>query len=220
MRILAVDTTTARGSVALAEGDDVLAEVRFTSADRHSTHALPAVEFLLKTAGGGAPPDAYAVTTGPGSFTGLRIGLSTVQGLALASGRPCLGITSLDVLASRIRGAADTLVPLVDAHRDQVYVGIYDRNGTTTGEPRVEVWRELLEDLPARAAYTGSGALRYRGEIEARRPFSVFPERSPFLAAALARLAAGRFAAGETGTAEALRPVYLRAVDTRRSSAR
>lgn len=215
MRILAVDTTTARGSVAIADGNDVLAEVRFTSTDRHSTHALPAVEFLLKSAGWGPDtPEGYAVTTGPGSFTGLRIGLSTVQGLALASARPCLGISSLDVLASRIVGSADRLVALVDARRDQVYAGFYDRSGASQGGPQVESLEGLLPDLPFQAAYAGDGASRYRAQIAAIRPLSVFPERGPFLAGALARLAAVRFAAGQSGTAEMLRPLYLRGADT------
>jgi tRNA threonylcarbamoyladenosine biosynthesis protein TsaB len=221
VRILAVDTTTARGSVALADGDDVLAEVRFTSTDRHSTHALPAVDFLLKSAGWDtAAPDAYAVTTGPGSFTGLRIGLSTVQGLALASGRPCLGISSLDVLASRIVGSADWLVALVDARRDQIYGGFYDRSGKPRGLPRVDSLESLLRDVPQATAFVGDAAARHRGEIEAHAPGALFPRRGPFLAGALARLASARFAAGATGSAEELRPLYLRGADTRGSSAR
>jgi len=218
VRILAVDTTTARGSVALADGDDVLAEVRFTSTDRHSTHALPAIEFLLRSAGWDpGTPEGYAVTTGPGSFTGLRIGLSTVQGLALASARPCLGISSLDVLASRIAGSAEWLVALIDARRDQVYAGLYDRSGSPLGGPRVDSLESLLAHLPPQAAYAGDGASRYRGEVTAFHPLSVFPERSPFLAGALARLAAARFAAGASGSAEELRPLYLRGADTWRS---
>ena len=218
MRILAIDTTTARGSVALAEGSEVLAEVRFTATDRHSTHALPAVEFLLRSAGWGpSTVEGYAVTTGPGSFTGLRIGLSTVQGLALASGCPCLGISSLDVLACRIAGSAKSLVALVDAHRDQVYAGLYDRTGRPVAEPRVDFLQAILPTLPAQAAYIGDGAARYRGEIATLHPLSSFPERSPFLAGALARLAAARFAAGKTGAADTLRPLYLRGADTRRS---
>jgi tRNA threonylcarbamoyladenosine biosynthesis protein TsaB len=221
VRILAVDTTTARGSVALADGDDVVAEVRFTSSDRHSTHVLPAVEFLLKSAGwDAAAPEGYAVTIGPGSFTGLRIGLSTVQGLALASERPCLGISSLDVLASRIAGSADSLVALVDARRDQVYVGFYDGSGSPRGGPRLDSLAGLLPDLPPAAAYAGDAAARCRGEIAALRPASVFPDRGPFLAGALARLAAARFAAGASGSAGELRPLYLRGADTRGSSAR
>src|SRR5262245_33700008 len=121
MKVLAVDTTTERESVALVAAGVVLCEVRLRTADSHSRRLLPAIEFLLSAAGV-APGDVegYAVTRGPGSFTGLRVGLSTVQGLALAGSRPCLGLSSLDVLAARIRGTAPALVAWVDAYRGEV----------------------------------------------------------------------------------------------------
>ena len=213
-----MDTTTTRGSVALAEGSDVVGEVRFRSSERHSSHAMPAVEFLLRTAGWQpADVEGYAVTTGPGSFTGLRVGLGTVQGLALASGRPCLGVSALDVLARRIVGSAEFLVALVDGHRDQVYAALYDRAGRALGEPMIGLPRLLLPTFPARCAYVGDGALRYREEIAAADPSGLIPDRSLFLAGSLAPWAAARMAAGETGTAEALRPLYLRAPDIRPS---
>ncbi len=213
-----MDTTTARGSVALADGNQVVGEVRFLATGKHSSHALPAVEFLLKTAGWKpADVEGYAVTTGPGSFTGLRVGLSTVQGLALASGRPCLGISSLDVLARRIVGCAESLVALVDGHRDQVYAALYNRAGDALGEPRVGTPKSLVPTFPRRAAYVGDGALRYRAEIAAADPLSLIPDRGLFLAGTLATLASARLAAGETGTAGDLRPLYLRGADTRPS---
>jgi len=213
-----MDTTTARGSVALADGSEVVGEVRFQTTERHSSHAMPAAEFLLRSAGWKpADVEAYAVTTGPGSFTGLRVGLSTVQGLALASGRPCLGVSALDVLARRIAGCADSLVALVDGHRDQVYAALYDRGGRALGEPRVGLAQLLLATFPRRSAYIGDGALRYRAEIVAADPSSLFPDRSLFLGGSLAILAAARMAAGETGAADALRPLYLRGPDIRPS---
>src|SRR5689334_21377008 len=105
MKVLAVDTTSERESVALADDAVVLAEVRRRQVGRPSVHVLPALEFLLRSAGlAAADVEAYAVTLGPGSFTGVRVGISTVQGLALASGRPCLGVSTLDLLARQIEG--------------------------------------------------------------------------------------------------------------------
>ena len=88
MTILAVDTTSARGGVALVDGTELVAEVRFRAPDTHSRVLVPAIEFVLKAAEM-RPRDlgGFAVAVGPGSFTGMRVGISTVQGLALATHR-------------------------------------------------------------------------------------------------------------------------------------
>ncbi|HEY6552329.1 MAG TPA: tRNA (adenosine(37)-N6)-threonylcarbamoyltransferase complex dimerization subunit type 1 TsaB, partial [Vicinamibacteria bacterium] len=100
MRILAVDTTSALGSVALVDGSVVQGEEHLAEAETPSVSLLPAIERLLADTGlDSFQLDAFAAAVGPGSFTGLRVGLSTVQGLALAAGRPCLGACILDVVA-------------------------------------------------------------------------------------------------------------------------
>jgi tRNA threonylcarbamoyladenosine biosynthesis protein TsaB len=216
MRILAVDTTTQRGSVALFAGD-VEGELRQRSALGHSSRLVPAIALLLE--GLGLEPvdvDAYVVATGPGPFTGLRVGIGTVQGLGLASGRPCLGISALEALAARMRGCAPYLVPVMDAWRGEVFSLVCDAEARPLGPPRVEAPESLLARVPEDVAFLGEGAERYRVEILARRPRAVFPERGLFLAATLARLAAPRLAAGEGRPAEELRPLYLRDADIRR----
>jgi len=218
MRVLAVDTTTARGSVAVVEDDEVRGEVRLVSAESHSQRVLPAIALLLESLGLG--PDrleGYAVTVGPGSFTGLRVGISTVQGLALASGRPCLGLPALDVLAALIAGAADTLVAMIDAYRDEVFVGVYDRDAQPVSAHRVGPPERAIEGLPGPAAFVGDGAERHRVRIVARCRDAIFPALEPFLAGMLGRLAAPRLAAGEGVGPEALRPLYLREAAIRRS---
>jgi tRNA threonylcarbamoyladenosine biosynthesis protein TsaB len=211
MKVLAVDTTTERESVAMVEGGVVLGEVRLRRVDTHSRRLLPAVEFLLGGLGL-APGDVegYAVTCGPGSFTGLRVGLSTVQGLALASGRPCLGVSALDVIAARIRGAAPVLVAWVDAYRGEVYGGLYDAAGHPLGPAAAAAPGDALASVPEHAAFAGDGAERYREDILAARPRAVFPERSLFLAGTLGLLAEPRLAAGDGVRPEDLRPMYLR----------
>ena len=117
----------------------------------HSRRLMPAVDFLLR--GLDIPPSAvegFAVTAGPGSFTGLRVGLACVQGLALASGRPCLALGTLDVLAARIAGAADTLVAVMDAHRGEVYVGDLRRRGAAAGRARDRRPRRRVRVHPRR----------------------------------------------------------------------
>src|SRR5258705_1806892 len=145
MKLLAVDTTSERESVALADDLVVLAEAR-VRAHGHSRPLLPAIEFVLRASGIDAMEiEGYAVPMGPGSFTGVRVGLSTVQGLALASGKPCLGVSTLDVLAATIAGEAPTLVAMVDAARaGQVFAAVYDAEARPGEDPQSELpWTGL-----------------------------------------------------------------------------
>ncbi|MET0554031.1 MAG: tRNA (adenosine(37)-N6)-threonylcarbamoyltransferase complex dimerization subunit type 1 TsaB [Vicinamibacteria bacterium] len=221
MRILAVDTSGEQGSVAVVAGGEALGEVRLRPPVGHSLTLLPAVEFLLRALGL-APLDieGYAIALGPGSFTGVRVGLSTVQGLALASGRPCLGLSNLDVLAARIAGEADCLAAIVDAYRDEVWTRRYDRAAQPTGPALRQSPADALAGLPASCAVVGSGTMRYAALLAERAPHARLPARSPHLARTLGILAEPRLAAGEGVAPGELRPVYLRDADARVSPAR
>ena len=211
MRILAVDTTTERGSVAVVSGGEVLGEVRLRSGMGHSKRLMPAIAFLLDGLGLSAPDiEGYAVTAGPGSFTGLRVGLSCVQGLALASGRPCLGLSTLDVLAARIAGAAPTVVAAMDAYRGEVYACVFEADGRRRSDPVIAAPGPAFAGLPAGTAFIGDGAIRYREEIRGAVTGARFPPRSAFLAGTLGRLAEPVLAAGGGVAPAALRPLYLR----------
>jgi tRNA threonylcarbamoyladenosine biosynthesis protein TsaB len=216
VRVLAVDTTTPRASVALAGPEGVLAEARAVSDSGHSRWLLPAIEGLLRDAGlePGAI-DLFAVTTGPGSFTGLRVGLGTVQGLALASRKRCFGLPSLDVLAHTAKGEAGTVVALVDAFRGEVFAGVYDGEARLQGERRVGPLTAILQGLPRGSVFVGEAASASRTAIEAAVPGAVFPETSGFLAAPLALVALSSEEAA-VGPGE-LRPLYLRGADIRPS---
>lgn len=215
MRLLAIDTTTPRGSVAVVSSDGVEAEARVQASEGHSRWLLPAVDALLR--GLGVEPgslDAFAVTVGPGSFTGLRVGLSSVQGLALASGKRCIGMSSLEVLALGATGEAETVVPLVDAFRSEVFWAVYGREGEALVPPRVGPLEEALERAPAGCAFVGEPAERHRTAIEGRVPGAQFPAVDLYLAVELGRAALRR---GLTGGLDAalLRPLYLRGADIR-----
>ena len=216
-----MDTTTDRGSVAVVEGGAVLGEVRLQAGMGHSRRLMPAVDFLLRgleIAPSGV--EGFAVTAGPGSFTGLRVGLACVQGLALASGRPCVALGTLDVLAARIAGAGDTLVAVMDAHRGEVYVGTYDAAARPRGEPVTAAPDAAFAALPAGAAFIGNGAERYREAIERAVREAVFPARSAFLAGTLGRIAEPLLAAGRGVSASELRPLYLRGTGAAQPAAR
>lgn len=218
MRVLAVDTATEKESVAVVEAGVVQAELRLHAGQGHSRRLLGAVAFLTESLGLTVDElEGYAVTSGPGSFTGLRVGLSTVQGLALASSRSCIGIPTLDVLAARIAGASDRLVAVMDAYRDQVFARVYDAEARPLGPPILEVPDAFFRGLPDRAAFIGDGALRYRERILDVLPGALFPRRSLFLAGTLGLMAEGRLEAGQGSGPDALRPLYLREADIRRS---
>jgi len=222
MRVLAVDTTTANGSVALVDDGGVRVEVRVSAGDAHSRTLLPAVEFAL-AAGEVSPGDlqAWAVATGPGSFTGLRVGLSTVQGLALASGRPCLGISVLDVLGRAAAGKGRATVALQDAFRSEVFWATYDDAGHPLKPGAVGPLADALQAAPAGSAWVGNAVAEAQARIALYDAEASFPGSETFLAAGLGRLAVERLGSGANGYGpESLRPVYLRGADIRKPAGR
>jgi tRNA threonylcarbamoyladenosine biosynthesis protein TsaB len=217
MQVLAVDTTSEKGSVALVEDDLVRAEVRVVARDSHSRQLLPAIEFLLATLGLGARDlGAFAVTTGPGSFTGLRVGLSTVQGLALASGRPALGLSTLEVLATLAAGRERPVVAIREAFRSEVFWSVFDASGAARGGGDVGPLDAALRAAPRGAAFVGDLGPERSAAIRAWDAEAHLVESDPYLAGPLGRLAAERLREAGAATApEALRPVYLRGADIR-----
>jgi tRNA threonylcarbamoyladenosine biosynthesis protein TsaB len=217
VRVLAVDTTTPRGSLAVVTAEAVEVEVRMESAEGHSRWLISAVDRALSDLGlepgelGG-----FAVTVGPGSFTGLRVGISSVQGLALATGRPCLGRPSLDILARLALDRAPSIVALVDAVRGEVFGAAYDGEGRLQGERRAGQVEDLVAGLEGPVAFVGDGVRRYRSRVENLVPEAVFPEVDLFLAAELGRVAVDALAAGEGGAPADLRPLYLRGAHIRK----
>lgn len=227
MLVLALDTTTRAGSLALARDDRLL---ETWSGDPTLTHAarLPGdiLDILGRHGLSLADVDLYGVASGPGSFTGLRIGIATVQGLAFAHGRPVVGVSALEALtwSAASPAADDALVAAwMDARRDEVYASLStgtDRQPEVLAGPEVarpavvlERWDPLLASRPV--AWVGDGAVLHRLIIEAAavgRAWAVAPE-VPRLAPAIAALALRRAARGETTSAHGVRPLYIRRPD-------
>ncbi len=219
MRVLALDTSTAWESVAVCVDGVVVGEVGLVATDAHSRRVLPAVEYLLRETGIGIGEiDLFAAATGPGSFTGLRVGIATVQGLALASGRPAFGVSTLDLLAALHAGGTTPLVAAIDAHHGELFTALYDAEGRLQGELQAERVEALLARAPAAARWVGDAAVTQRARIEAAVASASLPDRGLFLAGTLARLAALR--AAESGPPGTLRPTYVRAVHIRTSAPR
>jgi tRNA threonylcarbamoyladenosine biosynthesis protein TsaB len=219
MIVLALDTTTSRESVAVVSAGVVRGEVRLLSDEGHSRRLVGAIEFLLQGLElAPAAVEGFAVTTGPGSFTGLRVGLSTVQGLALAAERPCLGISALDVLAARIAGEAPHLVALMEAHRGELFAARYDQEARLVEGPVVTVPEPWLLALPSGCAFIGDAVERLHASVVSACAAPRFPERGLFLAGTLGRLAEPRLLGGEGVGAGELRPLYLREPAIRRAA--
>jgi tRNA threonylcarbamoyladenosine biosynthesis protein TsaB len=228
MLTLALDTTTRAGSVALLDAARVIAE-RAGDASRTHAERLPMEITSLVEAQGLrlADVDLYAVASGPGSFTGLRIGIATIQGLALVHARRIVGISALEALAHL---AAAGLAPgalvgaWMDAHRHEVFAALYrvaagdpftatrllELEGPTVGDPSAALarWRPEFGGLPAVLA--GDGGTLYADVIARAAPAARIAPAVP-LAAAIGRLAAGDDARRiEPGL---MRPLYVRRPD-------
>ena len=155
MLLIALDTTTPSGSVALLEDDRVLGEIGIESSSTHSTRLLLSVDFLLKTQGVTMGDiDGFAVTPGPGSFTGLRIGLSTIKAFSFATGKPVARVSSLLALAYKhIDGGEGLIGPMLDAKKGEIYAALYSRAGGELKEiiPQgAYAPEEFLKRLPRR----------------------------------------------------------------------
>jgi tRNA threonylcarbamoyladenosine biosynthesis protein TsaB len=128
MSILAVDTTTFSGSVALLKGSRLEAEVNADSSVTFSERLLPAIQIVLSSSGLTIQDvEAFAVAVGPGSFTGIRIGLSTIKSFAYASKKPIAPVSTLTALAKKLQNSQNRLIcPLVDAKKNEVYAALFE----------------------------------------------------------------------------------------------
>src|SRR5262250_2332144 len=147
MKLLAVESATLSGGAALLDGDRLLGEITLNIAITHSERLLAAVDRLLGDCGM-APADleGLAVSVGPGSFTGLRVGLATVKGLAMAPDLPVAPVPTLDALAARLPFADAPVCPILDARKGEVYLSLYRWDGAAMSRE----WDYLA--LPPRAA--------------------------------------------------------------------
>jgi len=219
MRILGIDTSGPLSSVALLEGGSVRAEERFPEGARPSADIVPALQRILGEAGVRVEDvDAFAAVRGPGSFTGLRVGLATARGLALASGRPAAGMCALDLLARQAPREASTVCALIDAGRGEVYAGIYRADGESWSRQGAYqlLSPEAAAGLAGAAVYLGSGAAAGRARLEACPGARIAPHR-PWLAADAARELGAALARGERIDPETLRPLYIRPSEAERT---
>lgn len=216
MLTLAIDCATKTIGLALLEETEVQGELYLRPGRHHSEVLLTALEALfLLTGKAPLQVDLLACTVGPGSFTGLRIGVSTVKGLALAMSAPVAGVSTLAALAMNATPRAGLICPLIDAGKDQVYAGLF-RIGPdglpqpVTAERLIDI-REFLKDLDHEAVvFLGDGAVRHAGLIEKTRRGFHCCRAHPLLGSAVGLIGLDRYRHGCLLDAETFAPSYLR----------
>jgi len=234
MKVLGIDTATAVASVALVEDGKLVLEAVQSNGNQeaavgarverpnHAVAILPLLDGLLKRAGKSMDElSALAVSIGPGSFTGLRIGLSTVKGLAYGWSVPVVGVPTLDAVAERVMGWEGLVCPFLDARRKEVYAAVFRRKATV-----LERLSEDLVDSPGKVIdrirscdpsspclFIGDGTSVYGDLIEGvlgGRASLTLGEGFPSIASAVARLGEQGLKRSDFDTVGPLVPLYLR----------
>ena len=218
MIVLALDTTTVPGSCAVAR-DGVVVEER--PGDERVSHAERLPLDLMRTLEDARVPldrvDAFAVATGPGSFTGMRVGIAAMQGLAFAAAKPRFGLSALDALASA--GGGGRIAAWIDAWRGEVYAALYDAGREI--EPATVATPELLLERYPRLTtrFIGDGAAKYWDRVRDRwgAAAELAEPPAPLIAGTIARMATAAAVRGERPAADAVRPLYVRRSDAERT---
>lgn len=219
MRILGIESSSLVASVAIVEDEVTIAEYTVNFKRTHSQTLLPMLDEIVKMVDLDLETiDAIAVSGGPGSFTGLRIGSATGKGLGLALKKPLVSVPTVDAMAYNLYGSAYTVCPIMDARRNQVYTGIYDnRNGFSVIKEQCAMdIEELVEELNAagqKVVFLGDGVPVYKKQIQEKITVPVLfapAHLNRQRAAAVAALGFLYYEEGKILTAAEHAPVYLR----------
>ena len=219
MKVLAVDTSTTSCSVAIVDKDTLLAEVTNVREQTHSKHLMNMINTVIGLSGLALSDlDGFAVTKGPGTFTGLRIGISSVKGLAEASGKPIVGVSSLDALAMQV-SSSYCICPLLDARKGEVYFARYRfREGSLIKDIEEQVFppEKAVSDLNEECIFVGNGVLLYQEMILNKLGESAhfaMSFQNTIRASTVAHLSMHRFIKADTDDIGMFVPHYIRKSD-------
>jgi len=222
MKILAVDTSTMSGSLALLDDETLAAEWTLRSAQTHNRRLLKSIDSLLREAGWDLESiDAFAVASGPGSFTGLRIGMSTVKVLAWTTGKLYASICSLDALALPFSFSSNPVCTLLDARKSEVYCALYAPDGKGGLSLMIHyaamspsrLAGNLISRVSEPVIFCGDGWTAYRNVLTKKLGNLVLEPPSYFhiiRAASIGELARRRFVKGEHDDPRSSAPLYIR----------
>ena len=229
MNILMIDTSGPACGVAVAKDDRIICELQLTSGKTHSQRVMPMVDQALEMCEmTPADIDLFGAVVGPGSFTGVRIGVSTVKALAHAAGKPCIGVDALEALAANVNGFNGVVCPILDARAQQVYGAMFE-----AGMPPVRLMDDEAEKLVLfldrveatgwDALFLGDGVIAFENAIRERlgEKAHFAPAQHQGLRAASACALAMQYAENEENLKDCmtLLPLYLRAPQAERERA-
>lgn len=215
-----MDTATTSCSVAIVNRASLLSEFTLNRRETHSKHLMEMINTIIGMSGlNFSDLDGFAVTIGPGSFTGLRIGISTVKGLAVASEKPVVGVSSLETLALQVYYSRDLICPMLDARKGEVYFSRYrymDGHLIKQTKERVAPPEKALDGLNESCLFVGNGAilnkkmiLEKMGECASFAPMI----QNTIRASTLAYLSMSKFENNDTDDVEKILPYYIRKSD-------
>jgi tRNA threonylcarbamoyladenosine biosynthesis protein TsaB len=216
MRVLAIDTALGACAAAVLDSERgaMLASESLSMVRGHAEAIMPLIARVMDAAHCEfSELDRVAVTVGPGSFTGLRVGISAARGIALAAARPAIGLSTLSALAAPHVAArsGDTIIAAIDARNEQVYFQVFAPNGTTTVTPRLDRVRAAVRSVPVGpTVITGSGAMLVASHWPSGSPMPRVEDHAAPDIGWVARLGA---AAQDKGAPP--KPLYLRRPDAR-----
>ena len=226
MKILALDTSATVASVAIAEGSTPLAQYTLNAKNTHSETLLPMVESALKALSLTASDiDLFALSAGPGSFTGVRIGAATIKGLSFGSGKPCVEVSTLEALAQNLVFKAGIICPVMNARRSQVYTALFESDGKVLtrlmpdSALSIEELDEILSQYATPISLVGDGYEICERGFSKTVPCFV-PEALRLQSAlSVAAIALKKYESGEVCTDSALSVNYLRPSQAERERA-
>lgn len=177
MRILSIDSASKVATAALLDENNLIAEYTLNNKMEHSTLIMDMVDKLLKDSNLSIDDiDGFVVSKGPGSFTGLRIGMATIKGLSFGSNKPYISISSLDALAYSLISFDGIICPIMDALRDSVYTCLYKNNNgnleklTDYSALDLDELIEVLKEKGEKVIFTGDGLIKHKEYLSTNFP--------------------------------------------------
>ena len=228
MNILMIDTSGPACGVAIAREGRLVCDMQLVSGRTHSQRVMPMVEAALAMSDMAVSDiDVFGAVTGPGSFTGVRIGVSSVKALAHAAGKPCVGVDALHALAANIQAFDGVVCPILDARAQQVYGAMFragDVPQRLCGDEAMPLtaFLDRVEATDERALFLGDGVAAMSGAIEARlggRAQFASPQHMNLRAGSACAIAMRLAEQGETTDYLHLLPLFLRAPQAERERA-
>lgn len=213
MKILSIDTSSNLCSVSLLEDSQTIEELLIDDNKTHSENLMPLIQNLFVKSNVGLPNiDLIACNKGPGSFTGIRIGIATAKAIAEVANIPVIGISSLDCLAYNVHNPTGVICSIIDANNNQVYCGIFDANYNLLSEYMADDISNIISTLKQYTdiTFVGTGSINYKDILSNNFPSAKFSTNNNQHSANVGKCAFKKFKAGYTENADTVLPMYLR----------